>query len=43
MVRRINMTCKDCNQFKPTYPGKGYCKLWDDYVKENDSCEEWEE
>lgn len=37
------MTCKDCNQFKPTYPGKGYCKLWDDYVKENDSCEEGEE
>lgn len=37
------MTCEGCKYYKETCPGKGYCKLWDDYVKENDSCEEGEE
>lgn len=35
------MNCKYCEYYKSTYPDKGYCKLWDEYVKESDNCEEW--
>ncbi len=37
------MNCKDCIYFKETFKGKGYCKLWQDYVKADDNCEEGEE
>ena len=33
------MSCQDCKNYKETYPSKGYCKLWDVYVKFDDECE----
>lgn len=35
--------CKTCEWFKSTYPNQGYCKLWDEYMGANDSCDDWEE
>ena len=37
------MTCKECKYYKETYPNKGYCRLWREYMKEYESCEDWEE
>ena len=28
------MTCKECKYYKETYPNKGYCRMWDEYMKE---------
>lgn len=32
------MTCVDCKYYK-----NGYCKLWESFVKANESCEDGEE
>jgi hypothetical protein len=39
------MNCKDCKFFKLKYKntGRGYCRLWKEYMKEYESCEDWEE
>jgi len=37
------MTCKECKYYKETYPNKGYCRLWKEYMKEYETCEDWEE
>lgn len=35
--------CKDCKYYKETYTGKGYCRFWDNYVLDNDSCDDIDE
>lgn len=37
--------CKDCKYYKnnDTYEGTGYCTIQMDYVRENDTCEDYEE
>lgn len=37
--------CKNCSNYndEDTYKGTGYCELNDVYVKEDDSCEDWED
>lgn len=37
--------CKNCNNYNQddTYPENGYCQLWEIYVKEIDSCDDFEE
>lgn len=37
------MNCKDCKYFKRTHIETGICKLWDESVRGNDNCEEFEE
>ncbi len=34
--------CKDCKYFKGTNQYTGYCKMWDDFVRTDDRCEEEE-
>lgn len=37
------MNCKTCKYFISTYQDKGICKLYDAYVGDWESCEDWEE
>lgn len=39
------MTCKECLHYDNTntYADTGYCYLWEVHVKEETSCDEWEE
>lgn len=37
--------CKSCVNYDESlsYPGTGYCKLWADFMKGEDTCEDHEE
>lgn len=37
--------CKDCKYYDDTktYAGTGYCQMHDDYVREDEICEDFEE
>lgn len=37
--------CKDCKYYDDilTFPNSGLCIYWDEYVKENDNCENFRE
>lgn len=37
------MNCESCKYYKETHMDKGYCKLWEEFVKAFDSCEAWED
>ncbi len=37
------MNCENCKYYKETYPNKGYCKLWEEYVNGMGTCEDGEE
>ena len=43
--KEVNMTCEKCKNYddETSYPGTGYCKLYDEYVNYNDSCPDFEE
>ena len=33
--------CKGCDNYCETFPGHGYCRLWDMYVKQDDDCDDY--
>lgn len=37
--------CKDCNYYesRDSYPGKGWCDIHLTYVRENETCDNFEE
>lgn len=37
------MNCQNCRYYTETYKYKGICTLYDNYVKADDSCEDYEE
>lgn len=37
------MNCKQCKYYTETYKYKGICRLFDEYVKEDSGCDNFEE
>ena len=37
--------CKDCVNYdnSTSFPNSGYCSLWNDYMYDDDGCDEFEE
>ena len=37
--------CKDCCYYDSSmsFPGSGFCQLWEDYYNDSDGCEEFME
>lgn len=35
--------CKNCLWYKETFKETGYCNMWDMYMKETDTCEDFKE
>lgn len=37
--------CESCKYYDnaDTYPGTGYCKLWEEYTEQDSNCPDYEE